>query len=277
MVVVLAWLLVAVIGSGPDPDRSTWLGTSSLDTVLLVALLVASAIGAVLLIILRPIGQGDGPPPRRRRSYGVYVMAAIALLLLVWRPDLLELFREGAESVEREMAGDVPELAVDPDDEVTEREPVAELGDLIGLAALAAVAAAALWLLNRSPGDDQLDLVTSEATVEAPTEADELARAVDTAQAQVVSTSDPRSAVIAAYLTLERVLAANGRPRARSETPEEHLVRATSQLGVDPSAFAELGRLYALARFSDHPISEPHRDDATAALGRATEALGAMR
>lgn len=269
MVAVALWAIVAVVGTGADPDRSTWLGTSSLDTVVLVGLLAASTLGAIFLIVLRPIGIGE-PEPRERRRGSLLLMIAIALLVLVWRPDLLGPFQDTEQDTAATAAESNDDVGTS-DDDGADRVPIAELGDVIGLMALAAaIGMTGLFLLRpRTPPDDGFGTVSEHHE-----RAGEIfAAAVEVAHDRVLATDDPRHAVIAAYATLEQALAAHDLARRRAETAEEHLRRATSTLGADPAPFAELGRLYAVARFSDREVSERFRDQASAALERASLAL----
>lgn len=268
VVVIALWTIVAIVGSGADPDRSTWLGTSSLDTVVLVGLMIASAMGALFLIVLRPVGTRE-PQPRERRRSSLLMILTIALLLLVWRPDLLSRLQDAQED-DNATAATETTRDTDTAEGSANRQPVAELGDVIGLVAMAAAAGAIGWLLLRrgDPLDELEPLDSSPEHIAA-----RLADAVDVARARVLSTDDPRAAVIAAYATLEQALADHGVPRRRPETPEEHLRRATTMLGAEPAPFAELGRLYSVARFSDREVSDQLRNQASAALERATTVL----
>ncbi|HZN21355.1 MAG TPA: DUF4129 domain-containing protein [Gaiellaceae bacterium] len=84
---------------------------------------------------------------------------------------------------------------------------------------------------------------------------------------------DPRRAVIAAYARLEGALASSGLPRRPAETPEEYVVRVLGALAVRRGPVRELTGLYERAKFSQHPIDEPMRERAIAALTRIRDEL----
>jgi hypothetical protein len=77
---------------------------------------------------------------------------------------------------------------------------------------------------------------------------------------------DPRRAVIAAYATMEQLLAAQGLPRRAVEAPLEYLARLFAALDVSGDALRTLTDLFELARFSHHPISPAAKERAIAAL-----------
>ncbi len=78
--------------------------------------------------------------------------------------------------------------------------------------------------------------------------------------------SDPRRAVIAAYVRLERVLAAYGAARRRAETPDEYLARVLGALAVDAGAVRRLTDLYSWAKFSQHAVDADMKEEAIEAL-----------
>ena len=96
---------------------------------------------------------------------------------------------------------------------------------------------------------------------------------LEQASIELAASGDPRTAVLRSYAVLETVLASHELERAKSETVTEHLRRALRNLRVDATPLIELGRLYELARFSDHPISKTQQIDAAEALERARLSL----
>jgi Domain of unknown function (DUF4129) len=78
--------------------------------------------------------------------------------------------------------------------------------------------------------------------------------------------SDPRQAVIAAYASMQRTLAANGVARSPAEAPREYLRRVLTANGATEHAARTLTDLFEEARFSRHPIPERARGLALAAL-----------
>jgi hypothetical protein len=77
---------------------------------------------------------------------------------------------------------------------------------------------------------------------------------------------DPRSAVIAAYAHMERVLAQFGLARLPSEAPREYLHRVLPGVGAGAESVERLTSLYERARFSPHHIDGDMKDEAIGAL-----------
>lgn len=87
---------------------------------------------------------------------------------------------------------------------------------------------------------------------------------------------DPRTAIVGAYARLLDGLDAAGLARQPQEAPEEHLRRCLAAFAgrsVRPEPLALLGELFALARFSHHPLDESHRQAALGALRDAAADL----
>ena len=91
---------------------------------------------------------------------------------------------------------------------------------------------------------------------------DVLAETLDDLRAE----SDPRRAVIAAYVRMERSLAAHGIPRQRSEAPHEYLGRVLGELSGGRLAAARLTALFERARFSPHEIDAGMKAEAIEAI-----------
>jgi uncharacterized protein DUF4129 len=127
----------------------------------------------------------------------------------------------------------------------------------IGIVALicAAYLTATVRRRRRRPG--RSDAVSVE---------DELALLVDETLDDLRSEPDPRKAVIAAYARMERILAAHGLARRRSEAPFEYLARVLLQLRVTRPSVERLTQLFALAKFSRHEIPPGLKDQAIEAL-----------
>ncbi len=77
---------------------------------------------------------------------------------------------------------------------------------------------------------------------------------------------DPRSAVIAAYAQMERVLAQFGLARSPAEAPREYLRRVLPGVGAGAESVERLTALYERARFSPHEIDGGMKDEAIGAL-----------
>lgn len=94
-------------------------------------------------------------------------------------------------------------------------------------------------------------------------ETEQVRAAVLAALADLDEAGDPRRAVIACWLRLERVAASAGTPRLASDSPTDFVSRLLEAHGVDGAGLAET---YELARYSPHDITEEHRASARRAL-----------
>lgn len=98
----------------------------------------------------------------------------------------------------------------------------------------------------------------------------------DDSAASIDDESDPRTAIIAAYVRLLDGLAEAGCPRLAHEAPEEHLRRSLTALGVQPEAMEVVVGKFLVARFSTHPLTEVDRDEVRTALRAAGGQLRAV-
>jgi len=103
--------------------------------------------------------------------------------------------------------------------------------------------------------------------------ADEVAAVVDDTLDDLGAESDPRRAVIAAYVRLERVLASHGLPRRRSDTEEEYLARMLADLELPANSARRLTALFERARFSPHEVDLGMRDEAIGAFEEIRDEL----
>lgn len=85
-------------------------------------------------------------------------------------------------------------------------------------------------------------------------------------QRELLETGTPRNAIVACWHRFEVQAADAGVPRRRSETSSEFTLRLLDLVDADLDAVAVLARLYREARFSDHDLGEPARDEARTAL-----------
>jgi hypothetical protein len=154
---------------------------------------------------------------------------------------------------------------------------------LLGLVALSVIAGLALALyrlarvrrgprVRRRPRTDRRPLTDDIADVDTAAEARILGSALDQASADL-DESDPRRAVIACWLRLERAAATVGAPRQVADTPAELVAKVLARHDVPAPALRTLAGLYEDARFSAHPIDEVDRDRARDALRRVADAL----
>ncbi|HEX6658565.1 MAG TPA: DUF4129 domain-containing protein, partial [Ilumatobacter sp.] len=112
----------------------------------------------------------------------------------------------------------------------------------------------------------------STALLTRPDEPVDVGKVADLLQASlegVLLGADPRTAIRVAYGTLLDGLADVGLARRPEEGPDEHMERCLRAADLPAGPIRELLRLFALARFSTHPITEEHRTRAVLALDAA--------
>jgi Domain of unknown function (DUF4129) len=143
---------------------------------------------------------------------------------------------------------------------------------LLVLLAIGVVAAVVIGIMKRNKKPDEVEKSGEED--DAPdTAATAVAVSVERSRTELVVEDDPRRAIITAYQTLLDGLGAVGLPRRPQEAPEEYLRRSLAGVSVDLRPFHELTRLFGLARFSRHAITEAHRTAAQQALADAAASL----
>jgi hypothetical protein len=144
---------------------------------------------------------------------------------------------------------------IDPLPTATSGGDIGLLAACVGIAVVAAVVAAVLFRRRTSPG-----------LPPAPTEG--VVAILDEGLGALLAESDPRRAVIAAYVAMERAMARQGWARRPAEAPTEYLGRV---LGVAPGRARDLDQLvglYQVARFSEHPVTPDMREVAVESVRR---------
>lgn len=101
------------------------------------------------------------------------------------------------------------------------------------------------------------------------------AAAVSASLDAVRNERDPRRAVIAAYVAMERTLARAGLGRHRSEAPFEYLRRVIDAPATTAEDMRTITALFQHARFSQHTVDESMRSRAVDALMHLRAAIGA--
>jgi hypothetical protein len=91
--------------------------------------------------------------------------------------------------------------------------------------------------------------------------------------AELDTDADPREAVIACYVRMERALADAGSPRHPNESPLELLDRVLGEQAVPPDDARRLTDLFSEARFSTHPVTDEMRGAARRSLAAVAGAL----
>lgn len=84
-----------------------------------------------------------------------------------------------------------------------------------------------------------------------------------------------RDAVVQAWLLLGAAAAEAGTPALPSETAAEYAARLARAHRLPAPALHHLAELYRVARFSEHPVGEPERDDARRVLTELRTGLAA--
>lgn len=124
------------------------------------------------------------------------------------------------------------------------------------------------WLVERHrlrrrpppPEEIDFDVLTVARRV-----SDEIARDA-TEQRDLLLGGSPRNGIVACWHRFEQQAAEAGLPRRAWETSAEFTLRMLDLVGADSHAVARFSDLYREARFSHHPLDEPARADAVAAL-----------
>ncbi len=290
VVAVIVLLIVAAVAlhgylpgaEAPPRDRPT----SSLGSLFaVIAMLVVSMAIIVIAVVTqsrnRPVSHGQGELPRERaggkqpltwRMVLIAVAVVIAWLLLV-----ALLSRMNAQlgiDVPPPDAGTPPSGAPAPPGEPPEApEPSSNVfsllaGSTVLLMMLVFVGAAIAGRRQRrrvlpatAPGDEHPTATTASAS-------DPLTRAAEVGLAEAGDLSrEPREAIIACYLAMERELenSPDVVPR-ESDTPTEVLARAVEHHALRADNATELVELFEEARFSPHVMTEVHREAAVRVL-----------
>ncbi len=258
-----SWAVLIGASAGRAADGETWLGLPNMDALLYV-FLAFLALNTILFVVALIMARGVGGPslPRRKKSWPLLILVMLMLMFALGQSDNiapLEDDREEPIAVENE---DGDESTDEPG--TTPSAGVTEFGILVAMLVVAAgVLLAARRFLPAEP--EELDADEDLETVLGP--------AMARAAGRLLSGTDPRSAVLAAYAELELTMADAGLPPDAHETPVEHLTRVLRQLPVSAEPLLELAELYQLARFSTQEITEDQQRRAADALERAQAAM----
>ncbi|MBD3925299.1 DUF4129 domain-containing protein [Nocardioides cavernae] len=93
-------------------------------------------------------------------------------------------------------------------------------------------------------------------------------------QETLLREGDPRNAIVAAWHHFEVQGERAGVARRASETSSEYGLRILDLAAADNGSVNRLAELYREARFSDHPVTEEHRERALVALADVRRSLG---
>jgi hypothetical protein len=269
--VLLVLALVAIVSVAARGSTSSGSGTSSppgdtlLDSIFSLLLLLAVAWVAISLFSVVRWREHEFSAPKRRndiRAIATLLAFGFALALYVRERGWHLAFSPQQTPLDRSEGSAAP-----PGFDAGHPGYQFQFAWLPVVAALvlAALAVAALVLANRraNPSSANAELAA------------ELALTLDLSLDDLRAETDPRRAVIAAYARLERVLAAHGEPRQDAETPDEHLARVLGHLDVDRRAVRRLVDLFVQAKFSQHDVDAPMKDEAIGALEQVRDELRA--
>jgi hypothetical protein len=254
----VALLGLVAVGSLREP-LVAGRGTSRYSTVLLETFVLLAYVcllaGAVLAVRVLLAGGGGGAR-RRPRSLLAGPLTVLLVVLGVWvagRMGWLDVLRllDLRSPASRPPGGSNPGATAG----APGRDDPGWLSLLLtGLLLLGVAAAVVLrsWLARRHrvppPGPRRLAELLEESL------------------ADLESETDPRRAVIAAWIRMERGLAGAGLPRHAAETPLEYTARVLEAARVTPAAVRRLADLYEQAKFSRHTIDEEMRRAAVEAV-----------
>lgn len=110
--------------------------------------------------------------------------------------------------------------------------------------------------------DDRLDDIAAAVRGDAST------------QRAILVGGEPRNAIVECWCRVESLLVDAGFERRASDTSTDLVVRTLGRADVDHGALEALAERYREARYSTHPIGEPERDAALAALTALHAGLG---
>lgn len=245
-----------------------------LMTVSIVIMLAGVIAGRHRLPLALPETDPDAEPwrPARLRQVVLFGLAVIAVLLAIGSAvyfigSARTPAREAAEPPAKATTETAPapppngEEPPGPDDAAQELTGTALLLTAGGAIALVAVAVAGLVVVavgsNRRPRP--VESAPDEAAP--PPEMDSLVKAAEAGLAAVSAPGqDPRTAIIACYVAMERGLStARTAAPLVSDTPMEVLARAFESGALHDASARELVALFEEARFSPHSMLEWHR------------------
>lgn len=268
----LAWVLIIVIGAGPQGDDA-FLGVENLDAIWAVALSAGALVGLIIFIRYHPFSRNWSEPPRNRgRGAAAGLLMLVALVVLLWRPDLTNVFQGDDLAALEQLDGEALEdLALD----MPSRDTVAQVSELLAIAALVGLCALVIAVMRFRQTVEISEPTVDDDPVPPADLAVELADTIDRASRRLGESGDPRTAVLESYAMLEATLADHNVVRRSAETPTEHLRRSVAALPIDDAPLVQLGALYEVARFSSEPVTVEQQQSAAQALSQANQTLGA--
>lgn len=266
----VALLALVSVGSLRQPDGATSgsprFPSVLVETLALLAFLGVLASAALAAWTLLP-GRGLVAPRRRRGPFYWPLILLLSVLVLAWLrkagwlDGLLRLTDRGPQSA----PVTAPALSTAPPQPLPRGGPRWLPFVLVG----ALLVGLAVAILVRS------ELARRRrAALAGPGELGEL---FDHTLDDLEQETDPRRAVIAAWIRMERGLAAAGLPRRAAEAPFEYAARVLERANVQPASVRRLADLFEQAKFSQHTIDERMRRAAVEAVTVIREELAAQQ
>ena len=256
-----------------DPSRG---GYTLIHPYVLLALaaVLLGGFSVAVLVYFRKIARLMSP-----WELLVYAVAIAVLALLVWRwPDITH-FLEDLTGASQTTSP--PSDPTNNTGTTSDPRPLGGLSTGVGLSlALFAFLGVVviLWFLRRLPwGFRRAGWDADSALGRRPTEEfrREVAGAVDRALLDLDSAADYRTAVLACYQRMCRLLEKRGLRGQEVLTPREIETRALSQLGLSSESVDRLTGLFEEARYSHHAVGPAHREGAVRSLTAIRTELGA--
>lgn len=237
--------------AAPDPD----LARRRRLTVWLLAVLVL--VGASVAMLGASADRGPAPIVHDQGTRSVRPMPTSEISFS--EPDFGEQERPTANPVAQRVAGSIMTVLL----------------VLLGLVAAAAVVIL-LWRLRSLARPGPLE---AEEAGEEELTVDQARAALDDARELLGTQIDAQDAVIAAWLAVERAIAAAGVRRDPAQTTLEFVVSVLATLDLDRAALDRLAHLYRRALFDPEPLAETDRGEAATLLDTLLEGLdeGAAR
>lgn len=259
--VLLGWVVLVVVGAGRTPTEDEWIAVPNLANIFLVALGVYAVIAIAFLVYFRPHRTSF----RARRSRSLWALLLVTIFLVA----LAFLFPPPEVTVEEVEPEPEPALTLEGDEfAVTETDRPGASGSDIAALVLISLIVVAVLVRSRMRSAERTEVEEVEEVAEELLEED-IGSAFEVATDHLQTETDPRTAVIAAYASLERALAERGYERDPAQTPTEFLADVLAAMPELAGPAVRLGHLYELARFSDHAITNDDRNRAADALARA--------
>jgi hypothetical protein len=267
----IALVVLVALGSRAATDAAPANGRSGGSLLLLLlevlgsVALVLALLGAWLMVTL---GAGrrrkENKPESQRRVHWIVRLLALALLAAMIAGMFAALRALGGGDATEPVPVIAPvgggAFGGATTDETPQWPPFPWV--LAAVVAVLAIGGLIWWWLARSAETDD----TAETT-------ELFERALDDGLAALERETDPRRAVILAYVAMEGTLARRGLPRRSAEAPVEYMLRVLHQVPECAEPVNRLTDLFEEARFSHHVISGRARDRAVNALSLIRAAL----